>query len=77
MLRDQILCVLHNTLCAHISGNQVYLFIHYCTMEDKSLAKELDQWIACLQECKQLEESHVKVLCDKVIKNILRFVVCC
>ena len=46
-------------------------------MEDKSLAKELDQWIACLQECKQLEESHVKVLCDKVIKNILRFVVCC
>ena len=35
-------------------------------MEDKALAKELDQWIACLQECKQLEESHVKILCDKV-----------
>ena len=35
-------------------------------MEDKSLAKELDQWIACLQECKQLEEGHVKILCDKV-----------
>ena len=35
-------------------------------MEDKALAKELDQWISCLQECKQLEESHVKILCDKV-----------
>ena len=35
-------------------------------MEDKALAKELDQWIASLQECKQLEESHVKILCDKV-----------
>ena len=35
-------------------------------MEDKALAKELDQWIARLQECKQLEESHVKILCDKV-----------
>ena len=35
-------------------------------MEDKVQAKELDQWIASLEECKQLEEGQVKVLCDKV-----------
>ena len=29
-------------------------------------AKELDQWIAGLKECKQLEENQVKVLCEKV-----------
>ena len=28
--------------------------------------KELDQWIAQLEECRQLEESQVKVICDKV-----------
>ena len=38
-------------------------------MEDRSQAKELDVWIAKLEECKQLEESQVKVLCDKVIHN--------
>ena len=43
---------------------------HTANMEDKSLAKELDQWIACLQECKQLEESHVKILCDKVLNPV-------
>ena len=35
-------------------------------MEDRTRAEELDQWIAKLQDCKQLEESQVKVLCDKV-----------
>lgn len=35
-------------------------------MEDKVQAKELDSWIEKLEECKQLEEAHVKVLCDKV-----------
>ena len=30
------------------------------------MAKELDQWISSLEECKQLEESQVKVLCEKV-----------
>ncbi len=34
-------------------------------MEDKSQAKELDSWIAKLEECKQLEEGQVKVLCEK------------
>ena len=29
--------------------------------------KELDQWVAKLEDCKQLEESQVKILCDKVI----------
>lgn len=28
--------------------------------------KELDQWIAKLEDCKQLEESNVKSLCEKV-----------
>ena len=35
-------------------------------MEDKVVAKELDQWVAKLEECKQLEESQVKTLCEKV-----------
>lgn len=29
--------------------------------------KELDQWIEQLNECKQLTESQVKTLCEKVI----------
>lgn len=40
-------------------------------MEDKSSLKELDQWIEQLNECKQLTESQVKILCDKV--NSVRF----
>lgn len=28
--------------------------------------KELDQWIAKLEDCKQLEENNVKNLCEKV-----------
>lgn len=35
-------------------------------MEDKASLKELDQWIEQLNECKQLTESQVKTLCDKV-----------
>jgi hypothetical protein len=33
---------------------------------DKATGKELDQWIEQLYECKQLTESQVKTLCDKV-----------
>jgi len=36
------------------------------TMEDKASLKELDQWIEQLNDCKQLTESQVKTLCDKV-----------
>jgi hypothetical protein len=41
-------------------------------MEDKLYFKELDQMIEHLKECKQLTESQVKTLCDKVgiIKRI-------
>jgi hypothetical protein len=35
-------------------------------MEEKASLKELDQWIEQLNECKQLTESQVKTLCDKV-----------
>lgn len=35
---------------------------------DRATLKELDQWIEQLYECKQLTESQVKVLCDKVSK---------
>lgn len=35
-------------------------------MEDKSFTKELDQWIEQLNECKQLSESQVRTLCEKV-----------
>ena len=35
-------------------------------MEEKTTAKELDVWIARLEECKQLEEKQVQILCNKV-----------
>lgn len=36
-------------------------------MDEKATCKELDQWIEQLNNCKQLSESQVKTLCDKVI----------
>jgi len=38
--------------------------------EIKGSAKELDSWIEQLKECKQLQENHVKFLCDRA-KDIL------
>lgn len=38
-------------------------------MEDKTTLKDLDQWIEQLNECKQLTETQVKTLCDKVKKK--------
>lgn len=35
-------------------------------MEDKATLKDLDQFIEQLNECKQLTETQVKTLCDKV-----------
>jgi len=35
-------------------------------VEDRSLCKELDQWIEQLMECRQLAENQVKALCEKV-----------
>lgn len=35
-------------------------------LEDRSAAKELDQWIEQLNDCKQLSENQVKTLCEKV-----------
>ncbi len=35
-------------------------------MEEKTTAKELDSWISRLEECKQLEEKQVRILCNKV-----------
>ena len=37
---------------------------------EKSNLKELDGWIEQLMECKQLQENHVKALCEKA-KEIL------
>lgn len=37
-------------------------------MEEKASLKELEQWIEQLNECKQLTETQVKLLCDKVIR---------
>ena len=33
---------------------------------EKTALKELDGWIEQLMECKQLAETHVKTLCEKV-----------
>ena len=35
-------------------------------VDDRAAAKELDQWIEQLYECKQLTENQVKTLCEKV-----------
>lgn len=40
-------------------------------MEDKTTLKDLDQWIEQLNECKQLTESQVKILCEKVRRLFL------
>jgi len=40
--------------------------LYIIMVEDRSLCKELDQWIDQLMECKQLAESQVKTLCEKV-----------
>lgn len=39
-------------------------------VEDRAAAKELDQWIEQLHDCKQLTETQVKTLCEKA-KEIL------
>ena len=36
------------------------------------MAKELDEWISKLEECKQLEETQVKVLCEKVCVSVVK-----
>jgi serine/threonine-protein phosphatase 2A catalytic subunit len=35
-----------------------------------SSVADVDAWIAQLSECKQLPESEIKKLCEKVIKRI-------
>ena len=40
------------------------------TDDKKDSSKELDSWIEQLKECKQLQENHVKFLCDRA-KDIL------
>ncbi len=40
------------------------------TDEKQVSPKELDSWIEQLKECKQLQENHVKFLCDRA-KDIL------
>lgn len=41
-------------------------------IEDRAAAKELDQWIEQLNDCKQLSENQVKTLCEKVKKCVYR-----
>lgn len=40
------------------------------TVDNNESAKELDAWIEQLKECKQLQENHVKSLCERA-KDIL------
>ena len=44
---------------------------------DKAGLKELDGWIEQLMECKQLAESNVKTLCEKVSQKIIVFILFC
>ena len=45
---------------------QCLLTITGINMDDKINVKELDSWIEQLNDCKQLTESQVKTLCEKV-----------
>lgn len=40
-------------------------------MDDRAAAKELDQWIDQLMDCKPLTEAQVKTLCDKVCVQLV------
>jgi len=40
-------------------------------MDEKVFTKELDQWIEQLNECKQLSENQVKILCEKVSDDLV------
>lgn len=35
-------------------------------MDEKCFTKEIDLWIEQINDCKQLSESQVKTLCEKV-----------
>ena len=39
---------------------------------EKTYLKELDGWVEQLMECKQLQENHVKTLCEKVSKTSVK-----
>lgn len=40
-------------------------------VDDKATAKDLESWIEQLMECKQLSETQVKTLCEKVNRFFL------
>jgi len=40
-------------------------------VDDKATAKDLESWIEQLMECKQLSETQVKTLCEKVNRYFL------
>ena len=42
-------------------------------VDDKATAKDLESWIEQLMECKQLSETQVKTLCEKVNRIFSRF----
>lgn len=46
-------------------------------MDEKVFTKELDQWIEQLNECKQLSENQVKILCEKVSDDHRHLCQCC
>ena len=56
----------HTHIRAHRSLSLLFIPIDK-NMESTTEAKELDQWIEQLEQCKQLEERQVKILCEKVI----------
>lgn len=42
-------------------------------MSASSSVADVDAWISQLQDCKQLSESDIKKLCDKVKKKKIKF----
>ena len=45
-------------------------------IENRSTAKELDQWVEQLSQCQQLNENQVKTLCEKASESYLNLRKC-
>ena len=74
---EQCLVFVGVSITKWLSGLATFLFLSFIVirdtklMDEKTTAKELDSWIARLEECKQLEEKQVRILCNKVAKVVL------
>ena len=71
-----LLYIFLSFLCRKINKGVILLTLRTSTItmvDDKATAKDLESWIEQLMECKQLSETQVKTLCEKVNRIFSRF----